>query len=66
MGSVTRLEQATQRDRARACLETQCSQREVAQELGVARSSMQDWHRQAERSEAPAALVAFVESGEGV
>jgi hypothetical protein len=38
----------------------------MARELEVARSSLRDWQRRAERTPTPAALVAFAESAEGV
>lgn len=66
MGRVSRLEQASRLQQATAGVEAGRSQREVARELGVARSNLQDWHRRAEQTQAPAALVAFVESAEGV
>ncbi len=49
MGRVSRLEQASQRQRATAGVEAGRSEREVVRELGVARPSLRDWQRRAEQ-----------------
>jgi hypothetical protein len=66
MRRVSRLEQASQLHQATAGVEAGRSEREMVRELGVARSSLRDWQRRAEQTPAPAALVAFAESAEGV
>lgn len=62
----TRLERAEQREAAAARLATGEPQRQVAADLGVARSTLQDWCKSAPVGAAPAALAAFVETAEGV
>jgi len=63
----TRLERAEQMSLVAAGLDAGHSQRQMAAQLGVARSTLQDGGVAAvEGQEAPAALVAFVQTPEGV
>ena len=62
----SRLERAEQRGAAAARLATGQPQRQVAADLGVARSTLQDWCKPTPISAAPAVLAAFVATPEGV
>ena len=62
----SRLERAEQRGAAVARLATGQPQRHVAAALGVARSTVQDWCKPTAVGAAPAVLVAFVATPEGV
>ena len=62
----SRLERAQQRETARARLAVGQPQRQVAADLGLARSTLQDWCKPAPIGAAPAVLAAFVETPEGV
>ena len=62
----SRLERAEQRGAAVARLATGQPQRHVAAELGVARSTLQDWCKPTPVGAAPAVLAAFVATPEGV
>ena len=62
----SRLERAEQREAAVARLVTGQPQRHVAAELGVARSTLQDWCKPTPVGAAPAVLAAFVATPEGV
>lgn len=61
-----RLERAEQLGAAEARLAAGQPQRQVAADLGVARSTLQDWCKPAQVGAAPAALAAFVHTPEGV
>ena len=62
----SRLERAEQRGAAVARLATGQPQRHVAADLGVARSTLQDWCKPTPVGAAPALLAAFVATPEGV
>ncbi len=62
----SRLERAQQREAAEARLAQGQPQRHVAAELGVARSTLQDWCQPTPVGAAPAVLAAFVATPEGV
>lgn len=62
----TRLERAEQMRLVEAGLDAGHSQRQIAAQLGVARSTLQDGGGAAVAQEAPAALVAFTQTPEGV
>ncbi|MCP4826124.1 MAG: hypothetical protein GY892_18725 [Shimia sp.] len=61
-----RLEQAEKLVAAEARLSAGQRQRQVAAEICVARSTLQDWRRASSANAAPAALVAFIATPEGV
>ena len=61
-----RLERAEKLVTAEARLSAGQTQRNVAVELGVARSTLQDWCRASSANAPPAALAAFVATPEGV
>ncbi len=62
----SRLERAQQRETATARLAVGQPQRQVAADLGLARSTLQDWCKPAPVGAAPAVLAGFVETPEGV
>lgn len=62
----SRLERAQQRETAAARLAVGQPQRQVAADLGLARSTLQDWCKPAPHGAAPAVLAAFLETPEGV
>ena len=62
----SRLERAEQLETASARLAAGQPQRQVAEDLGLARSTLQDWCKPVAVGAAPAALVAWVETPEGV
>jgi hypothetical protein len=62
----SRLERAQQVGTASARLAAGQPQRQVAADLGLPRSTLQDWCKPAPVGAAPAALAAFVETAEGV
>ena len=62
----SRRERAEQLEAAGARLAVGRTQRQVAADLGVARSTLQDWCRPVPIDGAPAALAAFVRTPEGV
>lgn len=62
----SRRERAEQLEAAGARLAVGRTQRQVAADLGVARSTLQDWCRPVPIDDAPAALAAFVRTPEGV
>ena len=62
----SRLEPAEQLGAASARLAAGQSQRQVAAELGLARSTFQEWCQPVAVGAAPAALAAWVETAEGV
>ena len=67
MRRCSRLERVEQLTTAKAGLHAGHSQRQVAAQLGVARSTLQDWCLPAAvGGEAPAALQAFVQTPDGV
>mgnify|MGYP001826539729 CR=1 FL=1 len=61
-----RLEQARTLAEARTLRRAELSQRQVAKQLGVARSTLQGWKARPGASDCPAALAQFLESPEGV
>ncbi len=62
----SRLERAEQLQRAETRWAAGQPQRQVAADLGVARSTLQDWRRADPVGAAPAALAAFARTPEGV
>jgi len=66
MARQGRLEQARTLNEARALGSAEFSERQLAKQLGVARSTLQGWKARAEASDCPTALAQFVESPEGV
>lgn len=62
----SRLERAGQFTQAESALCAGRSQRQVAMQLGVARSTLQEWCTDRPSGQAPAALAAFIETPEGV
>lgn len=62
----SRLERAGQFTQAESALCAGRSQRQVAVQLGVARSTLQEWCTDRPSGQAPAALAAFIETPEGV
>ena len=62
----SRLERAERLQVAEGCWAAGQTQRQVAADVGVARSTLQDWHRADRGGAAPAALAAFVATPEGV
>jgi transcriptional regulator with XRE-family HTH domain len=60
------LERAERLQVAEGCWAAGQTQRQVAADVGVARSTLQDWHRADRGGAAPAALAAFVATPEGV
>ncbi len=66
MAPASRRELAEKLSKARAGLRAGCSQRQMAAQLKVARSTLQDWHNRPAPQQAPAALAAFIETPEGV
>ena len=60
-----RLEQAETLTEARALRRAELSQRQVAKQLGVARSTLQGWNARAAASDCPPALAQFLKSPEG-
>ena len=62
----SRLERAEQLETATARLAAGQPQRQVAADLGLARSTLQDWCKPVAVGAAPAALAAWVETPEGV
>jgi hypothetical protein len=62
----SRLERAEQLETATARLAAGQPQRQVAADLGLARSTLQDWRKPVTVGAAPAALAAWVETPEGV
>jgi uncharacterized protein (UPF0548 family) len=62
----SRLERAEQLETARARLAAGQPQRQVAADLGLARSTLQQWCKPVAVGAAPAALVAWLETPEGV
>jgi hypothetical protein len=62
----SRLERAQQGELAAARLAAGQPQRQVAADLGLARSTLQDWCKPAPVGAAPAALTAFVQTPQGV
>jgi hypothetical protein len=62
----SRLERAEQLETATARLAAGQPQRQVAADLGLARSTLQDWRKPVAVGAAPAALAAWVETPEGV
>jgi transposase-like protein len=61
-----RLERAEKLEVAEARLAAGKTQRQVAEELGVARSTLQDWRRASSLDGVPEALAAFTATPEGV
>ena len=61
-----RLERAEKLVAAEARLSAGQTQRHVAAEISVARSTLQDWRRASSANAVPAALVAFIATPEGV
>jgi transposase-like protein len=61
-----RLERAEKLEAAEARLAAGKTQRQVAEELGVARSTLQDWRRASSPGGVPEALAAFTATPEGV
>ena len=61
-----RLEQAKTLAEAGTLRRAELSQRQVAKQLGVARSTLQGWNARAAASDCPPALAQFLESPEGV
>jgi hypothetical protein len=62
----SRLERAEQLGAATVRLAAGQTQRQVAAELGVARSTLQEWNKPVAAGAAPAALAAWMETPEGV
>jgi transcriptional regulator with XRE-family HTH domain len=62
----SRLERAEQLGAATVRLAAGQTQRQVAAELGVARSTLQDWRKPEAVGAAPAVLAAWMETPEGV
>lgn len=62
----TRLERAQELGRAEGLRRAGATQRQVAEELGLARGTLHDWRASAPMQPVPAALAAFVETPEGV
>ncbi len=62
----SRLARAERLQVAEGCWAAGQTQRQVAADVGVARSTLQDWHRADRGGAAPAALAAFVATPEGV
>jgi hypothetical protein len=62
----SRLERAEKLEKAAVRLAAGPPQRQVAEGLGLARSTLQDWSRPVAAGAAPAALAAWVETPEGV
>jgi len=61
-----RLERAEKLEVAEARLAAGRTQRQVVEELGVARSTLQDWRRASSLEGVPDTLAAFVATPEGV
>ncbi|MCP4823669.1 MAG: transposase, partial [Shimia sp.] len=61
-----RLERAEKLVAAEARMSAGQTQRHVAEELGVARSTLQDWRRASSANAVPAALAVFIATPEGV
>ena len=61
-----RLERAEKRSQANALLEAGLSHRRLAEQLGVARSTLQDWTARLPPSDCPAALADFLQTPQGV
>jgi hypothetical protein len=62
----TGLERAQELERAEALRQAGASQRQIAEELGIARGTLHDWRKRAPVQPVPATLAAFAQSPEGV
>lgn len=61
-----RLERAEKRSQASVLLEAGLSHRQLAEQVGIARSTLQDWTARQPPSDCPAALVDFLQTPQGV
>ncbi len=59
-------EQVGQFTQVKAKLETGCSERELAQELNIPRSTVQRWRHSQATADVPLGLAQFIESEEGL
>jgi hypothetical protein len=66
MGRRGRLEQASKLTEVQALRSIGLSERQTAERLGVARSTLREWSTRAQPGDCPAALAEFLKSPEGV